>query len=225
MKSLFTLVLNLMIGVALMAQADSYQFQHEVKAELRQSIVEAPNGTYDYSFLFPKNGEYVGLVGDMVQGGQTIKTTAIYDVKNNFVVTLIDQGGMKMGMKMGLDEELPEGVDDKIGTVKIAKTGNTKKILGYNCTEYSADDDESYSIIWISTELDLPNFYDALSAINQDEEDFGANIPDGFMMHMTAWPNGKGTEEKVEMLVVEINLNQPQTISTAGYQIMEMPNR
>lgn len=225
MKTVFTVLLALLLGIGLVAQNNNYQFQHEVKAEMRQFNADDVEGTYDYSFLFPDDGDYIGLVGDMTQLGQTMKTKAVFDMKAQYIITLLDQGGMKMGMKMSTKQNVPDDVEDLTSYMKIRKTGNSKKILGYECEEYEATDEESYSLIWMSSEVELPNFYDALSAINRQNNELGAEIPKGFMMHMTAWPNGKAADEKVEMLVTEINMNQPQEISTAGYQIMEVPNR
>ena len=225
MKFTISLIAILFTSALLNAQSSSYSFQHEVKVEMRQTDTDLPQDTYEYAFLFPEEGECVGLVGNMTQSGMTVKTKAVFDAKNQFIITLMDQGGMKMGMKMSTEQNLPAEAGEKLNNMKIRKTGNTKKIMGYDCVEYEVTDGESYSLIWISKDVELPNFYNALSAINQQGNDMGVEIPEGFMMHMTAWPEGKDSDQKVELVVTEINMNQSQEISTEGFQIMDVPNR
>lgn len=225
MKYILGLLVLTFGSLLLPAQDATFSFDHEVKVEMRMSMAELPKGNYDYAFLYPEEGDVIGIIGNMTHSGMTMKTQAIFDTKNQFIITLLDQGSMKMGMKMSTDQDLPTEAGDKLGNMKIRKTGNTKKILGYDCVEYEVTDGESYSLIWITTGVELPSFYYALSVINRQNQDADVEIPEGFMMHMTAWPEGKDSDEKIELVVMEINMEKPQEISTAGYQIMDMPNR
>ncbi len=225
MKSIIlSLALVFIFSGSFLAQQETYSFDHEIKAEMTMEGTDVPEGSYDYAFLFPDEGGYVGMIGDMSQAGVTMKTKAVFDINQEYVIALIDQGGMKMGMKMNTNQELPAGTKDNTKEVKTRKTGNTMEMLGYTCIEYESTDGEFYTLIWLTDEIDLPNFYDALSAINRQENNLSQEIPEGFLMMMTAWPNGKDTDEKVVLKVTEVNLNTGNEISTAGYQIMAVPN-
>lgn len=207
------------------AQDASFSFDHEVKVEMRLSMDKLPKGTFDYAFLYPQEGEVIGIIGDLTHSGMKVRTQAIFDTKNQIIITLLDQGGMKMGMKMNIGQDLPGEAGEKLGKMKIFKTGNTKKILGYDCVEYEIAGPESNGLIWITSKVSLSSFYDVLSVMNLQKQEPDLEIPEGFMMQMTAWPAGKESDEKMELVVTEINMDKSQEMSTAGYQIIDMPNR
>jgi hypothetical protein len=139
------------------------------------------------------------------------------------MLMLIDQAGMKMGMRMKLDEEqYTEEAQNQ--DIKVTKTGKSKEILGYSCDEYEVTSKSAYMLVWITEELELPDFYRALAASNPSAN-YLKGFPEGFLMEMKMWPEGKQGSQSVEMEVTALHLDHPNEISTAGYQIMEMPNR
>ena len=222
MKLFLTTLLCIGLSYLSTAQSEVYKFQHEIKAKMSYHSSAAENGSFDYKFLLPKNANYVGIIGDMSQAGQSMKVEAVFDVDKHLLIALMDQAGMKFGMKSKIDDAA-DMVDDKASKAKIVKTGNTKSILNKKCEEYEITDEESYTLVYMTKEVDLPNFYDALSAMNPQENDM--EIPEGFLMEFVSWPEGKGAQDKITLLVQEINLNKSSEISTVGYQFMDVPNR
>ena len=204
------------------AQSEVYKFQHEVKAKMTYNSSGSENGALDYKFLLPKQGNYVGMIGDMSQAGQKMSVEAVFDVDKNILLVLMDQAGMKLGMRSKVDQTM-DVMDEKTNSARIVKTGNTKNILNRKCEEYEIQDEESYTLVYMSKEVGLRNFYDALNAMNPQENDM--KIPEGFLMEMVSWPEGKDSDEKITLLVQEINLNKSSEISTTGYQFMDVPNR
>lgn len=209
----------------LSGQSGTYNFDHKVKVMISHSSPEFPAGALDYAFLFSDSEPVIGLIGKITQAGMSMETQAVFDSKSGFALMLIDQAGMKMGMKMNVQMESNGEVAEKAENVKVRKTGNTKKILGYDCEEYEVVDEKAYGLIWVTKDLDLPNFYDAFAAVNRQPAESSMTIPDGFMMLMTVWPEGKEAEDKMVIEVTEILKDTPSEISTEGYQIMDMPNR
>ena len=209
----------------LTAQSDTYKFDHEVKVKINYSTLEMQAGDLDYAFLFSRTQSVIGLIGEITQAGMAMETKAIIDADGGSAVMLLDQAGMKMAMRMSIDKTVSGQLGDRSESVKIRKTGNTRKILSYQCEEYEVTDEEAYGLIWVTSELELPNFYDAFAQVNRQPSQSSMTIPDGFMMLMTMWPEGQDSEEKMSIEVTKILMDSPSEISTAGYQIMDVPNR
>lgn len=227
------LPLILLTAFSLSAQSgETFEFDHEVKMDMKQYKGEKLENTSEFVFLLPDGEKTMGLVANVAANGQEMQTKAVFDMEAMTMTTLMDQGGMKMGMKMDLDQNMmdramasqPEGAGKK-GEGSIKKTGRTKKIMGYQSEEYEAINDGSYSLIWISNDVGLPSYYESFAAMSKKQNFFKEGMPTGFLMEMTAWPEGKGTKEKFEMNVTEINKNKKSSISTEGYKIMQMPSR
>ena len=225
MKSLIASVFSLCGLAGLFGQsADlTVKFQHEIVTEMRMYENDALQGSFDYRFLTNNEAGEIGMIGEMDFQGQQINSKAIYNSKEGHMLMLIDQAGMKMGMSMKLDPA-QYAEDNDMGDIQVKKTGRSKEIMGYQCDEYEITSESAFIVVWITPELDLPEFYNALGATDPGNNQF-QDIPEGFMMEMKMWPKGKDSKESMELEVTEINLNQPHEISSTGYQIMEMPNR
>lgn len=151
-----------------------------------------------------------------------VKAKTIFEMDKMTMITLMDQGGMKMGMQHDLNKTLGR-VDTQESDAKadIKKTGNKKDILGYTCEEYVITTDDSYTEVWLTDELKLTNIYTGYAALSKSKG-VVKDMPEGFLMQLISWPKGKEIDEKLEMKAIAINLNQASSISADGYSIMKL---
>ncbi len=211
---------------------ETYRFDHEVKMKMLSYKKGKLESESEMMFMFPEDGGAMGMV--MANGeSQEGEATTIVDYDDEQMVSLIHQGGMKIGVqyKMSADDwadiaQNYEGAGGENGSSgsapNIRKTGNSKKILGYECQEYIAtDEDGAYTEIWATDDLDFANFFTAMSKMQQ-KGNYPKDFPMGFMMEMTSWPDGKNGKERMEMRVTEVNKGKENTISTEGYKFMSM---
>lgn len=203
------------------AQSSEYDFQHQVKMDMSLYTKDELKNSMDYTFLFPKAGQYFGVEMYMADAGMTAKSIFDYDAMT--MTTLMENSGMKMGSQYDLSKimDMAESAESDGGDMK--KTGKTKTILGYTCHEYVVtSEDGGYAEVWITHDLDFGNVYEAFSALNKKQKQVPMNMPQGFFMELTAWSEGKDGKEKITMKVKDVNLNQPTSISTNGYSIMKL---
>lgn len=166
------------------------------------------------------------------------KNFIIYDMETYQVVSLIDNGGQKIGMAMKLnpekiEEKLNKASKDNQDTVeyKFVKTGNSKVISGYNCDEYVMDstksDPEWDQSFWVTDELDA-NWTENMAKMAASNKmmaqkfEIPEGYPEGTIIQIVS--ESTKNQEKSIMTVQEYNKNQRKSFSTSGYQFMTMPS-
>ena len=203
--------------------AEVYNFDSEVVMEMKEFAGETLKNTSNIKFYASKKHDHLGYVMDITTHGQSMAARIINDAERNTMTTLIDQGGMKMGMQYDLSKMSEMTTADpsrESGSMK--KTGRTKTILGHKCHEYEITQDKSYSLAWIAEDMDMTSFYDAFTKMKGAGQNWSGDMPEGFPMEISSWPNGKDTEQKFVIEVKEINKNKTMSISTEGYNIMKL---
>lgn len=188
-----------------------------------------------FRYYFPEDGAYIGTELQSATGTKDMpKSITIMDLTNQQMVMLMDNPGQQpMGMVMQLDADAIETLDDMqedepAPDVQLTKTGRTKKILGYNCEEYTMNlEDGTTGSYWVTDETDL-NIGGALTAMGMQDKQNGKrknnmNLPDnypaGAVMEMDfTQENG----EKMTMTTIEINTNYQRFYNTSGYTFMNM---
>ncbi len=85
------------------------------------------------------------------------KTTTIFDFENETMLTIDEKNktatalSTKWATNMAANQMKKN--EEKYGVATITKTGNTKKILGYDCVEYEVKDNENRYLNWITTDI------------------------------------------------------------------------
>lgn len=202
----------------------AYNFDAEVVMEMREYNGETMKTDSDLKFYSSGNHEDIGYIMDITTHGQSMSAQIIKDTEANTLTTLINQGGMKMGMQYDLAKmiDLPGSDQASSEDAEIKKTGKTKTILGHTCYEYEIIGDDSYSIAWMAEDLDMSSFFDTFSQMKGMDKNFKTPMPKGFPMEITSWPNGKGTDRKFLIEVTAINIDKSTSMSTEGYNIMKL---
>ncbi len=210
-----------------------YKFNNEIVMEMKDFTGSTLKSTSNIKFYASTKHANLGYVMDISTHGQSMVAQMVQDNEANTMTILINQGGMKMAMQYGLEKmgdmaAMMGGMaaeNDK-GAAKaeaeVKKTGNTKKIQGYACEEYEIKSDKSYSTMWVTNDLKMPSFFDSFSKMKGMGKDFDTDMPTGFPMLITSWPNGKDSDKKTVIEVTDVNKDKALSISTEGYQIMKM---
>lgn len=219
MKPIYSIIVALIFIASFTVSAQSFEFQHKVQMEISMSSKGENKQVMEYLFLFPEKGDYYGA--EMSMNG--IKAKNIFDMGAMTMTTLMDQGGMKMGMQYDLNKSVEMmSADGDESNTQVKKTGEKKDMLGYTCYQYViTDEDGSYTEVWVTDELKMANVYSGFAALNKSKNAI-ADMPEGFLMQLISWPKGKEIDEKLEMKAIAINLNQASSISADGYSIMKL---
>ncbi|HHB79769.1 MAG TPA: DUF4412 domain-containing protein [Saprospiraceae bacterium] len=104
----------------------------------------------DFDWLLSDKGDIFGMrMADPKQG----QSVVIFDNQNNSLITLLENE--KRAMVLPIQNSLEENDDDPdvSDDVTIVKTGRTKTILGYACSEYTIDSEDLTGNIWVTKEL------------------------------------------------------------------------
>jgi hypothetical protein len=131
------------------------------------------------------------------------KTVMIFDFKNNATIMLVENDEGKSSMAFGLDwqnlmesveeMEVEEEIEEPVNwdEFKFEKTGKTKTILGYNCEEYLAKNEEIEAVYWVSTKPieGLQTFWGKNSPfitqrMQTDNQAYFSKLPEGSVMEM-----------------------------------------
>jgi len=156
--------------------------------------------------------------------GQEGTSIVIFDTENGVMLTLDEEEGERTGFAVGFTPDQTEAItqetEEEADAYAAYKTGKKKKILGYSCEEYLIEDDVTRVTMWITDELE-----------GEMKKSYMQNATfSGIFMQAY---NTKGTvmeyiseeierNEKTVMTVTAVDLNKRNTISTAGYAIMNM---
>lgn len=199
---------------------------------------ESAPGTYTESFTFDIKLTYE--MEDLAKHkGEKMMTTYFYSEEG----TMTQMSGNEMSMiyDFGQDKMIMLNEKDKTAIIMparfgsamaakqteatskatVTKTGNTKKILGYNCEEYLIQDDKHTSNVWITTEIKLD--YTKIAKVFGGQKGSASGSSDfdsqGMMMEMTSYDK-KGAAE-MHMIMTEYK-EETTTKSLSEYKVTAM---
>lgn len=151
---------------------------------------------------------------------------SVIDEKNKAMIILMQEQKIAQVISMdkikdiATEENESEGLDASFDAIK--KTGNSKKILGYDCEEFASENQDTRFTFWVTQELDIYQknmFYNVSKSLGGSS--FGS-IPKeakGLMMEMQF--EHKTKDERGKMIVKEIR-KESKSIETEGYQFMNL---
>ena len=161
---------------------------------------------------------------------KSLESKIIVDGSQRAMITLMEDQKQAIAMKMPnfenyeqaqTQEQDPEQAM-KDANVKITRTGRTKSILGYTCSETIMETDDMKATSWTTKQVKLSQFKAFAGMMIQNKKDKNQlmAVPMEFTMEMES--TDKKTGEKVNMVVTEINENQNTTINMSNYKVMDM---
>lgn len=210
----------------------SYSFDTMVIYEMTISNDSQESSVVNYEMWFPRKGVYMATKVDNIEGKDNrdmpSSILSILDDKNQAMIILMEAQKMAQIISMNKMKEIAEE-ENEIESIDsefkaIEKTGNTKKILGYTCQEFIAQNETSQIIFWITEELSLFQknmFFNISQSLGGNTFE---NIPEsakGFMMEMHF--EDQSTNEKGVMKVKDIQ-KTTKNILMSDYQVMNLGN-
>ncbi|MDZ7847847.1 MAG: hypothetical protein U5L96_14400 [Owenweeksia sp.] len=123
MKYPITMLVVLMLAaISISAQSgETYEFNHEVKTNIKMYENDQQDGNFDYDFLYPDDGAIMGVRGTIEMQGQRMETQVVIDLEKESMVSLMEQGGMKMGMRMDVASLKEKDNSSDEGKARICK--------------------------------------------------------------------------------------------------------
>lgn len=198
----------------------SYHMQVEISGKDKSQ-----NNKVDYDMLINKSTGNI-CMDNLTNPENNSKVKMIIDPKNKAMISLVEQpGGKKMGFSMSFNpDEFTQNEKAEKGKMTFTKTGKSKKILGYTCYEYKITGNDMSGETWITNDVDI-NTADIYKMFASKKNGSSAmdnfeNFPKGFVMESNM--SQKSTGENYKMTVTKLDLHANNTISTEGYQIMDM---
>lgn len=204
--------------------AEQYHFDTKVVYHMATES-KGKSTSLEFITRFPNEGKYHST--EMVQisadnsktKGEALGMTTVLDYGHKATITFMEQN--KIAQVVPLDA-LMQASTESSPDVSIVKTGRTKKILDYNCLEYTISNTEMNGTMWITTEAPV-NHQGYANSLNQTFKNNKKNrfqmpnTEEGFMMEMDVETSGK--KGKVHMEIVEIK-EEKKTYTLAQYQVM-----
>jgi hypothetical protein len=210
---------------------ENYHFDTNVLYTMEFSSGEE-NSIVDYSMWFSDKENYMATQVSNMQSSsgknQEMPTSvmSVLDEKNKAMIILMEE--QKIAQVVSMDkirdiaEEESSGEELDSSFEKVKKTGNTKKILGYDCEEFYSENSDSRFNFWVTQDLDIYQknmFFNISKSLGENSFQ---NIPSdakGLMMEMNF--EHKTKKEKGKMVVKEIR-KESRDIDTGGYRFMNL---
>jgi len=210
---------------------DVYNFDTNVLYTMELSSNDQPS-VVDYSMWFSGTENYMATQVSNIQSSDKKNSqmptsmVSVIDENNMAMIVLMEEQQIAQVISMekiqdiSTSENEEEGIDASFESIK--KTGNTKKILGYTCEEFTSENDENKMSFWITQELELYQknmFFNISKSLGGSSFDKIPKDAKGFMMEMN-FENLKNNE-KGKMVVKKIT-KEKKSIETTGYQYMNL---
>ncbi len=209
---------------------DSYAFDTRVTYELTTEYKDKPN-VVDYEMWFPENDGYMATKVKTSPNSNTKEDMpssilSILDDNNQAMIILMEEQKIAQLLSMSkikeiaVEEDITESANTEFESIQ--RTGKTKKILGYNCEEFSSQNETNKFSFWITKDLELFQknmFFNISRSLGGNTFD---NIPEnakGFMMEMHF--ENLSNMEKGTMKVINIE-NTKKIIMMNDYQLMSL---
>jgi Domain of unknown function (DUF4412) len=222
-------ILNMMgMGVEIPTE-DSYNFTSSITMEMESfnSDGNSDGKIFYESYINPNEKTYAMKFTSTEAEEQNSEGLMVFDYKNKAMIILSNEDGEKSGMVTPIaadesvyDEDVNTEYDEDFEKYSnIKKTGNSKKILGYNCDEYMYKDEQGKISYWFTDEVDIFNS-SLFGGIEQLSMFFAGQMPEGMMLQMES--EDFNSNEKFQLNVKEINKNRSKSISLEGYQLVSI---
>ncbi|MEM6298562.1 MAG: DUF4412 domain-containing protein [Bacteroidota bacterium] len=221
-----------MMGGGSVEVADSYDFKGHMNVRMTQVTKNGKKREQqDMRYLLPTSEESAfGIEMVVDAGGNKESTFTVMDWQNGAIITVLEEQKILTAMSFDNEamlettDETVEDYDEQIEGLK--KTGNTKSILGYTCHEYTMDDEETSGTVWITDEiegLDASRLVGGMGMAMKQKNKLPENYPTGMFLE-GHWTDKKSGDES-HWETTELDLDADHSLSTTGYQVLNLGGR
>ena len=208
---------------------ESYLFNTKVTYKMTMTD-EKKSSVVNYEMWFSEKEAYMATKVESDENPDSrdmpSSVISILDDKNQAMIILMEEQKMAQLISMSKikDIAVEENEIDANDTdfKRIKKTGNTKKILGYDCEEFMSENESNKFSFWVTKELALFQknmFFNVSQSLGGNTFEDIPQEAQGFMMEMNY--ENLSNNEKGNMIVVDIQ-NQDKTILMADYQLLNL---
>jgi hypothetical protein len=208
---------------------ESYLFNTKVTYKMTMTD-EKKSSVVNYEMWFSEKEAYMATKVESDENTDSrdmpSSVISILDDKNQAMIILMEEQKMAQLISMSKikDIAVEENEIDANDTdfKRIKKTGNTKKILGYDCEEFMSENESNKFSFWVTKELALFQknmFFNVSQSLGGNTFEDIPQEAQGFMMEMNY--ENLSNNEKGNMIVVDIQ-NQDKTILMADYQLLNL---
>ncbi|WP_339840624.1 DUF4412 domain-containing protein [uncultured Maribacter sp.] len=128
-------------------KADTYNFSHQYIME-----IISDKDTTDITYYLTNENEYMG---SSFSAGKDQEFITVMDLPNSAIHTFMDMGGQRTMNSMHIDLEDSSDLEMNSNEYSISPTGQTKKIIGYECDEYQMTGPQVSGTVWVTQEADI----------------------------------------------------------------------
>jgi len=215
--------LSNMLGGSDVAHKDSYNFDISISMDMETyDENEEVSGTMQYLTYINAGARDVAIDIKPQSEDTEYKAdiTMIYDMDNKAIFVLTSNSGQKMAMATSIDDVNDLSGEDEQGSTAEApeytKTGRTKKILGYKCSEYIVEDEDYTSEVWVTDELDFDPGHKQMKNAGIPVTDRGP-FEGNMIMEMHSYEEGI---KQMSMFVRDIDKKSNKSFTLEGYKII-----
>lgn len=187
-----------------------YEFSHKYVMQ-----IESDKYTTNLTYYLAKNKNFFGST---MEAAASMFTVMDFDKRTMFMFT--EAGGKKMLMasKLDLNDIISDDLEEN-PTAQIEKTGNSKTILGFECSEYLVTSKDMKGSFWITQDANItfPNgFYQVSDKKKKSNQAWMSNM-EGIMMEMHIIDTSKRKPQTMIMRCVELEESSFK-INTSEYK-------
>ena len=124
--------------------ATSYAFNQKIEMQMTSE-----KDVILINYFLPTTGNFI--CAEVVDEKKKDEMYTVFDLDQEAMFTYMNNAGSKI--RMGIKFRLDDAEDESPYT--ITATGNTKVILGYNCSEYLVVGEDMTGNVWVTTEADV----------------------------------------------------------------------
>ena len=205
------------LGIPSLSKANpaaSYAFKYKAKMQITSG-----NEVMNLHYFLPESGNFLGtLIID-----EKIKDDfiTVMDIDRNAMFTYMENNGQKirMGVNFNTISAAEEAMNET--SISISATGNTKKILGYDCQEYKMTGEDMTATIWVTKDAKVRfpnNFYNVKQDKNQSNQAWMEAI-DGWAMEMNMIGTSRKKPQTITMKCLSID-ESSMKINSNDYQTL-----
>lgn len=209
------------------ANSEVLMLQEDFTGSFLMEVTEMKNGkpaknkSFKIAYYIDKNK--VAMIPQM-EDGQT--PTMIYNLEDKTILTLMDQGGNKVGIKMKMPNLDQSEVDADKWAFNITPTDEQKEIDGYTCKKYLMESEESSGYAWVTEEvaIDYEKIFNFLDLGKKGKNSKLSGFGDMKGMALEAYTKSKGKEEAFEMKIKDLVVGtvDKEVFDVSEYSITNM---
>ncbi|MBT8195845.1 MAG: DUF4412 domain-containing protein, partial [Bacteroidia bacterium] len=195
--------------------AESYSFSHTY-------IMEVISGkdTTDITYYLTNENEYMGSSFQMRDDQEFI---TVMDLPNSAIHSFMNLDGQKSCTSIKIDLDDVSDTELNANKFSISPTGQTKKIIGYDCQEYQVTGPQLSGKVWVTQDADI-SFQKAFTQmkskkmkLNKGVDQSWVSMIDGLALEMKMIDYSRKNPESIYMLCKDIR-ETDFSINTSEYQ-------